>query len=125
MLERRSRKTDRGAVLLVLIAVVVLATAAYAWIALRVDRITESLRRRRPLNVLCGRSGGVSLVARNADAASYRHMLTMKLLWSGAAVLGLLISLFEGAPVMTAGFLAVFASFFGVWLYYRLRLKIV
>ncbi|MCU0844905.1 MAG: hypothetical protein MUC76_08260 [Spirochaetes bacterium] len=69
--------------------------------------------------------GGVSLIARNADAASYRHMLTMKLLWSGAAVLGLLISLFEGAPVMTAGFLAVFASFFGVWLYYRLRLKIV
>jgi len=67
--------------------------------------------------------GGVSLVARNADAAAYRHMLTMKLLWSGAAVLGLSISLIEGAPAATVGFLAIFAAFFGVWLRYRLRLR--
>jgi hypothetical protein len=66
MLERRSRRTDRGVVLLALIAVVVIATAAYAWIALRVDRITETLRRRQPLNVLFVLSDGDSLIAAEA-----------------------------------------------------------
>jgi anionic cell wall polymer biosynthesis LytR-Cps2A-Psr (LCP) family protein len=66
MLERRSRRTDRGAVLLALIAVVVIATAAYAGIALRVDRITESLRRRQPLNLLVMLSDGDTLIAAEA-----------------------------------------------------------
>ncbi len=66
MIERRSRRTDRGVVLLALIAVVVLATAAYAWVALRVDRITDSLRRRQPLNVLFLLSDGGTLVAAEA-----------------------------------------------------------
>jgi anionic cell wall polymer biosynthesis LytR-Cps2A-Psr (LCP) family protein len=66
MLERRSRKTDRGAVLLVLIAVVVVATAVYAWIALRRDRITDSLQRRQPLNVLFVLSDGDTLLAAEA-----------------------------------------------------------
>ena len=50
-------------------------------------------------------------------------MLTMKLLWSGAALIGLFACVLEGAPPMTAGFLAVFTVFFTVWLYYRLRLR--
>jgi anionic cell wall polymer biosynthesis LytR-Cps2A-Psr (LCP) family protein len=66
VIERRSRRTDRGVVLLALIAVVVLATAAYAWVALRVDRITDSLRRRQPLNVLFLVSDGGTLVAAEA-----------------------------------------------------------
>jgi anionic cell wall polymer biosynthesis LytR-Cps2A-Psr (LCP) family protein len=66
MLEHRSRRTDRGAVLLVLIAVVVFATGIYAWLALRVDRVTESLRRRQPLNVLFILSDGDMLLAAEA-----------------------------------------------------------
>jgi anionic cell wall polymer biosynthesis LytR-Cps2A-Psr (LCP) family protein len=66
MLGRRGRRADRGAVVLVLIAAVVLAVAAYAWVALRVDRISESLRRRQPLNVLFMLSDGDSLVAAEA-----------------------------------------------------------
>jgi polyisoprenyl-teichoic acid--peptidoglycan teichoic acid transferase len=66
MLERRGRKADRGVVVLVLIAAVVLAIGAYAWIALRVDRITESLRHRQPLNVLFVLSDGDSLIAAEA-----------------------------------------------------------
>ncbi len=66
MIERRGRRADRGVVLLALIAVVVLATAAYAWVALRVDRITDSLRRREPLNVLILLSDGGNLVAAEA-----------------------------------------------------------
>ena len=66
--------------------------------------------------------GGISFIARNADARVYRHMLTMKLLWSSAAVLGLLLSILEGAPTATYGFLAIFVMFFGVWLYYWLKI---
>lgn len=63
MSERRSRRTDRGVVLLVLIAAVAVATAVYAVIALRVDRITESLRRRQPLNLAVILSEGDALTA--------------------------------------------------------------
>ena len=66
MIERRGRRADLGVVLLALIAVVVLATGAYAWVALRVDRITDSLRRREPLNVLFLLSDGGNLVAAEA-----------------------------------------------------------
>lgn len=75
MLGRRSRRTDRGVVLLVLIAVVVIATAVYAVIALRVDRITDGLQRRQPLNVLVILSEGDSLIA--AEAFLY-HPATRK-----------------------------------------------
>ena len=68
--------------------------------------------------------GGISLVARNADAAAYRHMLTLKLLWSGTAILGLVLSLIQGAPAATLVFLIIFAIFFGIWLFYRLRLGV-
>lgn len=66
--------------------------------------------------------GGISFIARNADQAAYRHMLTMKLLWSGAAVFGLAFSIAEGAPVFTWIFLLVFAVFFGIWLFFRMRI---
>ena len=66
--------------------------------------------------------GGISLIAKNADAAVYRHMLTMKLLWSGAAVFGLAISIMEGAPFITWVFLLIFAVFFGIWLFFRMRI---
>jgi hypothetical protein len=66
--------------------------------------------------------GGISFIARNADIEAYRHMLTMKLLWSSTAVLGLVLSIVEGAPMATYGFLAIFAIFFGVWLFYRVKI---
>lgn len=67
--------------------------------------------------------GGISFLARDADLSAYRHMLTMKLLWSGAAVLGLSLSLAGGAPGFTLVFLGIFAVFFFVWLFFRLRLR--
>ena len=66
--------------------------------------------------------GGISLIAYKADADTYRHMLTMKLLWSGSAVLGLVLSLAEGAPVFTWVFLFIFGVFFIIWLFYRVRI---
>jgi len=52
MLERRSRRPDRSVILLVLIIVVVVASAVYGYLQLRVDQITEVLKKNLPLNTL-------------------------------------------------------------------------
>ena len=52
MLERRSRRADRSILLLILIVVIVLGTGAYAILQLRVDQITDSLKKKQPLNTL-------------------------------------------------------------------------
>jgi hypothetical protein len=67
--------------------------------------------------------GGQSLLGRNEDISVYRAMLSLKCLWSGAAVLGLVVSIAQGAPVMTWAFLAIFVTFALIWNYYRLRLR--
>lgn len=67
--------------------------------------------------------GGISLIACKADIETYRHMLTMKLLWSGAALVGLALSLADGAPVFTWAFFFIFAVFFGIWFFYRMRIR--
>ncbi len=52
MLERRSRRTDRSILLLIVIVVIVLGTATYAVLQLRVDSITDALKKKQPLNTL-------------------------------------------------------------------------
>jgi hypothetical protein len=65
-----------------------------------------------------------SLIGRNEPVDAFRAMLRLKCIWSGVAVLGLAISVAEGAPPITWAFLAIFAGFAVVWNYYRLRLRI-
>lgn len=81
----------------------------------------ESVAARLAAAALIG-IGGISLLAHDAGTETYRLMLTMKLLWAGAAIIGLILSIIEGAPVFTWVFLFIFALFFGIWLFYRLRL---
>jgi anionic cell wall polymer biosynthesis LytR-Cps2A-Psr (LCP) family protein len=52
MLDRRSRKADRSIILLVLIVAIVAATGVYAYLQLRVDQITDALKKKLPLNTL-------------------------------------------------------------------------
>ncbi|MDQ6692206.1 MAG: hypothetical protein M3Z13_05505 [Candidatus Dormibacteraeota bacterium] len=63
--------------------------------------------------------GGQSFIGRNAGVGEYRAMLNLKLIWSGAACVGLAVSLLEGAPWLAAVALAVFLAFFALWAYYR------
>ena len=67
--------------------------------------------------------GGVSLFARKADIATYLHLLALKLLWSGAAIIGLVMSITQGAPPFTWVFLGIFLFFFLVWAWYRRILR--
>jgi anionic cell wall polymer biosynthesis LytR-Cps2A-Psr (LCP) family protein len=52
MFDRRNRKVERSVILLALIFVVLAATAVYAILQLRVDQISDALKKKNPVNVL-------------------------------------------------------------------------
>lgn len=63
-----------------------------------------------------------SLLGRNEPPATYRAMLNLKIIWSGAATIGLVWSQLEGGPLFGWVFAGVFAGFNAVWSYHRWRL---
>jgi hypothetical protein len=67
--------------------------------------------------------GAQSYLGRNGDLRSYTSMLNLKLVWSFAAILGLMLSIGEGAPSAVWAFLSAFIAFAGVWTHYRIRFK--
>ena len=67
--------------------------------------------------------GTESLLNRNGTVESFRSKLNLKIIWSATATLGLVWSALDGGPVMTWGFVAIFAAFNGLWSYWRWRLK--
>lgn len=67
--------------------------------------------------------GTQSLLSRRAGAAVYRHMLSLKILWSSTAVLGFAWSALAGGPRAGWAFAAIFAGFDGLWTYWRWRLR--
>lgn len=62
--------------------------------------------------------GGVSLWMNKEGKESYSVMLRLKLLWSGAAMLAILLSMLDGAPLFGWAALAIFAGFFCVWAWF-------
>lgn len=67
--------------------------------------------------------GVESYLGRDSDGAHYLGMLRLKVLWSGAANLGIALSIAQGAPAMAWLFQAIFAGFFVLWTSYYLRLR--
>jgi hypothetical protein len=67
--------------------------------------------------------GTESFLARNAGDEVFRGMLNLKIIWSAFAVTGIGISMTGGGPLMGWLVLAIFAAFFCLWVYYRLKLK--
>ena len=68
--------------------------------------------------------GSESYLGRNATCQSYRGMLRLKIIWSGAAVVALLISIFTVSPVpgIVWGLLIIFLSFNLLWIHWMIRL---
>lgn len=64
-----------------------------------------------------------SLLGRNEGTETFRAMLSLKVIWSATATLGLLWSQVEGGPPLGWALLAVFAGFHAVWMRYRLALR--
>jgi len=66
-----------------------------------------------------------SYLGRNAGVESFRNMLTLKVIWSFAAVVGLALSLAQGAqgrPLFAWLVLAIFVGFNILWVYWRRQL---
>jgi hypothetical protein len=64
-------------------------------------------------------------LAWTAPADAYRAMLGLKIIWSVAAVVGLLWSLIAGAftiPAVGVGLLVIFVLFNILWIYWKRRL---
>lgn len=67
-----------------------------------------------------------SFLGRNSGVEAYKGMLNLKIIWSSAVILGVGISLFQGAqgaPVMGWFLAAIFMAFDLLWIYWRLKLK--
>lgn len=67
--------------------------------------------------------GVESWIGRNQNAEGFLTMLRLKVLWSATATLGILVSMLEGGPVLGWGFLAIFAGFHVLWVYWYRRLS--
>ena len=67
--------------------------------------------------------GSSSFLVRNASPEVYRAMLDLKLIWSAIAMIGILISLWLGAPRFALAAFVIFLVFFLVWAFYRKRLS--
>jgi hypothetical protein len=64
-----------------------------------------------------------SFFGRDAGVETYRAMLRLKVIWSLAAVAGILAAIAEGAPPAAWALLAIFIVFLGVWSHHAIRLK--
>ena len=67
--------------------------------------------------------GGNSLLVKNGGFETYNTMLTLKLLWSSAAIIGLVISSIETGNIVGWVMAGIFVSFFFLWGYYKLLLN--
>ena len=67
--------------------------------------------------------GVESLLGRNADVATFRAMLNLKVIWASSALFALGAGIVEGAAPTAWLFLAIFFVFWCVWVYYRMKLK--
>ena len=64
-----------------------------------------------------------SFFTHNKTKESYDILLTLKLIWSSCAVIGLLLSLNFGSPPTLWLIVIIFTIFFFIWLYYKYRIK--
>ena len=63
--------------------------------------------------------GGASYFTKKKD---FSIMLTLKVIWSLSAILGLLLALYQGAPNLVWVITLIFAVFSGVWIYYKKKM---
>lgn len=66
--------------------------------------------------------GVESLLGRNADANTFRAMLNLKIIWASSALFAFGAGIAEGAAPIAWALMSVFAVFWCVWAYYRLKL---
>lgn len=66
-----------------------------------------------------------SFLGRHSDARTYKNMLNLKIIWSGAAIIGICLTLFQArgaSPVAQWIVLMVFIVFHMLWIMWRIRI---
>lgn len=66
--------------------------------------------------------GGVSLLANQKGLESYNSLLSLKIIWSTAAIIAISFSIIDGAPNSVWLILFIFVVFSIVWLRYKVHL---
>ncbi len=66
--------------------------------------------------------GVESLLSKNSSANVFGALLDLKILWSSAAIVGILFAILAGAPKISWLFLGTFVLFLAVWSYYKIKL---
>ena len=64
-----------------------------------------------------------SYLGRDADIHTYRAMLNLKVIWASSALFAIGAGLVQGAASTAWLFFGVFAVFWAVWVYYRLKIR--
>ncbi len=67
-----------------------------------------------------------SLLCRNANIETYKNMLNLKLIWSGAAIIGIAFSIYQSLNITIIAerlLLVTFLAFHILWLYWRGRVE--
>ena len=67
--------------------------------------------------------GGISLLSRNKGLESYQSLLTLKIIWSVSAIIGILLSIIENVHKIRLIILIMFSIFSAVWIYYKFKLS--
>lgn len=67
--------------------------------------------------------GGVSFIMHKKDISEYRAMLQLKLLWSGTAIIAIILSLNDTGTSTKWVLLTIFIVFFLVWGYHFKQLS--
>lgn len=65
---------------------------------------------------------GASLLSRRTSLATFRALLRLKILWTGAAVFSVVLSIDQGAPASAWLLLLIVASLGAMWTYWLQRL---
>ena len=64
-----------------------------------------------------------SLLGRNASVNTFREMLNLKVIWASSALFAFALGIAEGAASIAWVLMGIFAVFWCVWVYYRLKMK--
>lgn len=67
--------------------------------------------------------GGNSLFMRKKGKEEFKTMLTLKIIWSSAAIIAIVLSIIEKMLPALWAFLSIFIIFNGVWTYHLRNLK--
>ncbi len=67
-----------------------------------------------------------SFLGRNASAQTFKNMLNLKIIWSGATIIGIALSIYQNPHPTTFGhwmILGIFLAFHFLWVFWRIRIK--